>query len=95
MQQEKEKQFHLLLWKAIVLLPYGKSVSVHYLLPVLCISIQASREVGDILYLHKQKERKNVSIKDISISFDSNKTAYHDSLYPPQKIVREGERKTN
>lgn len=79
MQHEKVKKLHLLLWEAIVLLPYGKSVSVHYLLPVLCISIQASREVGDILYLHREKEQK-VSIKDISISFDSNETRYHNSL---------------
>lgn len=86
------KKFHLLLWEAIVLLPYGKSVSVHYLLPVLCISIQASCEVGDILYLNREKEQKNVSIEDISISFDSNETGYHNSLYPPQKFLSEGER---
>lgn len=65
MQQEKVKKFHLLVWKAIVLVPYGKNVSVHNSLPVLCISIQASREVGDILYLHREKEQKSVSIKDI------------------------------
>lgn len=87
MQQEKVKKFHLLLWEAIVLLPYGKSVSVHCLLPVLCISIQASCEVGDILYLNREKEQKNVSI-----SFDSNETGYHNSLYPPQKFLSEGER---
>lgn len=51
MQQEKVKKFHLLVWEAIVLIPYGKNVSVHYSLPVLCISFQASREVEDILYL--------------------------------------------
>jgi len=61
MQQEKVKKFHLLVWEAIVLIPYGKNVSVHYSLPVLCISIQASREVEDILYLHRKKEQKSVS----------------------------------
>lgn len=58
MQQEKVKKFHLLVWEAIVLIPYGKNVSVHYSLPVLCFSIQASREVGDILYLHRKKEQR-------------------------------------
>ncbi len=57
MQQEKVKKFHILLWEAIVLLPNGKSVSVHYLLPLLCIGIQASPEVGDILYLNREKEQ--------------------------------------
>lgn len=64
MQQEKVKMVHLMLLKAIVLVPDGKSVSVHYTLLVLCISIQASREVEDILYLYsKKKQRSVVSIR--------------------------------
>lgn len=58
MQQEKVTKFHLLLWEAIVLVPYWKSVSVHFSLPVRGISIQASREVEDIMCLYREKKQE-------------------------------------
>lgn len=89
MQQEKVKKFHLLLWEAIVLLPYGKSVPVHYLLPLLCISIQASPEVGDILYLNREKEQKNVSIQILALALTAMKldTKIHCILYKLDLIL--------